>query len=138
MTPFHVLVDGSCWVSLGKLDPIRVHAGEVIVFPRADQHVMASDIGLPPVPIRQIFAQPSREEITRLRYGGPGRPIRFICGYLHADHQFDPMLNCLPSLLCVRSRGAQSRSKHGTRQDGAFMRSSIGRRPSGGRPHSAI
>jgi AraC-like DNA-binding protein len=105
VTPFHVLVDGSCWVSSGKLDPVHIHAGEVIVFPRADQHVMASDIGLPPVPIRQIFPQPSREEITRLRYGGPGRPIRFICGYLHADHQFDPMLNCLPALLCVRSRG---------------------------------
>src|SRR5205807_1045153 len=29
---------------------------------------------------------------------------RFICGFLHADQQFDPLLRSLPALICVRLR----------------------------------
>ena len=65
---------------------------------------MASDPGVAPVPIQDIYSQPSRDQITCLRYGGGGTSARFICGYLQADHQFDPLLKSLPAVLCVRSR----------------------------------
>jgi AraC-like DNA-binding protein len=104
VTPFHVVVEGSCWVTLGKLPAIRIEAGDVIVFPRGDQHVMASDPALTPVPIKDIYSQPSVDQIAILRYGGGGECARFICGFLHADHQFDPLLKSLPALMCVRPR----------------------------------
>jgi len=103
-TPFHVLVEGECWVTSGKLVPIRIGTGDVIIFPRGDQHVMASDRNLTPVPIKDIYLHPSKEQITILRYGGGGRLARFICGYLQADQQFDPLLRSLPPVLCVRPR----------------------------------
>jgi AraC family transcriptional regulator, alkane utilization regulator len=105
VTPFHVIVDGSCLVSSGGLPPIRIETGDVIIFPRGDQHIMASDPGIAPVPIKEIYSQPSGEQITVLKYGGSGAPARFICGYLHSDQQFDPLLKSLPALLCVRARG---------------------------------
>ena len=105
VTPFHVCVEGGCWVVVGRLPPIRIEAGDVVIFPRGDQHVMTSDPALPPVPINQIYGRPSPEQITVLRYGGEGRPTRFICGFLHADLQFDPLLRSLPALLAVRARG---------------------------------
>jgi AraC family transcriptional regulator, alkane utilization regulator len=104
VTPFHVVVDGSCLVTSGKLPPVRIEAGDVIIFPRGDQHVMASDAGIAPVPIKDIYSQPGSDRITVLKYGGGGAPARFICGFLHSDQQFDPLLKSLPSLLCVRGR----------------------------------
>ena len=107
VSQFHVFVEGNCWVSAGKLAPVRMETGDVVIFPRAEQYIMASDVSVTPVPIKDIFAQPSREQITDLKYGGPGRSARFICGYLHFDHQFDPLLDSLPALLCVRSRAGE-------------------------------
>jgi len=104
VTPFHVFIEGNCWVTLSRLPPIRIGTGDVIIFPRGDQHVMASEPGIAPVPIADIYSQPSKEQITVLRYGGGGQHARFICGFLHSDQQFDPLLKSLPALLCVRAR----------------------------------
>lgn len=104
VTPFHVFIEGGCWVTFGKVPPIRVDSGDVIIFPRADQHILASDPGLTPVPIRDIYSQPSKQQITVVKYGGGGQPARFICGFLHLDQQFDPLLNSLPEMFCVRAR----------------------------------
>jgi AraC-like DNA-binding protein len=104
VTPFHVFVEGSCVVTSGKLPPIRIETGDVIIFPRGDQHVMASDPGIAPVPIKDIYSRSSAEEIAILRYGGSGPLARFICGYLHSDQQFDPLLKSLPALLWIRVR----------------------------------
>jgi AraC-like DNA-binding protein len=104
VTPFHVITQGCCLVTSGALAPIRVETGDVIVFPRGDQHVMASDPELAPVPIHEICSQPSREYITVVEYGGGGAPAHLICGFLHSDQRFDPLLKSLPAMLCVRSR----------------------------------
>jgi AraC-like DNA-binding protein len=99
-----VVTEGRCLVTSGTLPPIHIEAGDVIVFPRGDQHVMASDPGLAPVPIQDIYSQPSAEQITVVRHGGDGPPAHFICGFLHSDQRFDPLLKSLPAVLCVRSR----------------------------------
>jgi AraC-like DNA-binding protein/mannose-6-phosphate isomerase-like protein (cupin superfamily) len=104
VTPFHVVTQGSCLVTSGDLPPIRVETGDVIVFPRGDQHVMASDPELVPVPIQEICSQRSGEHITFVQYGGNGQPAHLICGFLHSDQRFDPLLKSLPAILCVRSR----------------------------------
>ena len=72
ITLFHLATSGSCWIACGKLDPIKIETGDVIVFARGDQHVMASDVGLAPVPVASIFPKASTEQITLVRYGGGG------------------------------------------------------------------
>lgn len=104
VTPFHVVTEGNCWITTGTLPPIRVEQGDVIIFPRGDMHVMASALDVPPVPIAQIYNNPSHDQVTVMRYGGDGDSARFICGFLHADQQFDPLLSSLPALLWVRLR----------------------------------
>ena len=104
VTPFHVVTRGCCLVTSGELPPIQVETGDVIVFPRGDQHVMASDPELAPVPIQEICSQPSREHITVVEHGGGGPPAHLICGFLHSDQRFDPLLKSLPAMLWVRSR----------------------------------
>jgi len=104
VTPFHVVVDGPCWVSCGKLAPVRLETGDVMVIPRGDQHVMTSDVGLTPTPIGEIYRQPTSDHITEICHGGAGETARFICGYLHSDHPFNPLLESLPATIFVRLR----------------------------------
>lgn len=104
VTPFHVFVGGHCMVQIDNLAPIRIETGDVIVVPRGDQHVMASDLAVPPVPTRNLFPAAPSESIAVLKHGGGGALARFICGFLHSDQRFDPLLDSLPPALCVRTR----------------------------------
>ena len=73
ITPFHVATSGHCWFSCGKLPPVELETGDVVVIARGDQHVMSSDLGMTPVPIKEIYARPLRDQITVLKHGGGDR-----------------------------------------------------------------
>jgi AraC family transcriptional regulator, alkane utilization regulator len=103
VTPFHIATQGQCALSWGSVAPIAFEAGDVVVFARGTQHVLASKTGLAPVPIKDIY-QPSAERITVLQHGGGGEESRFVCGFLHSDQRFGPLLDAMPSLTCVRVR----------------------------------
>ena len=102
ITPFHVMTHGSCWVQSGKLPPVRLESGDIIVLPRGDQHALASDLALKPVPVREIYRQPEHGHIAVMQHGGGGKPAGFICGYLHSDQRFAPLYESLPTILCLR------------------------------------
>ena len=104
ITPFHVFIAGDCWISSSKLPALRLETGDVIVIPRGDQHVMASDLGMTPVPIKDIYPRPSAGQIAAVKHGGGGKAARFVCGFLHSDQRFAPLLDCLPSFICIRLR----------------------------------
>jgi AraC family transcriptional regulator, alkane utilization regulator len=104
ITLFHRATDAGCWINWGKLEPIRIEAGDVLVFPRGDQHVMTSDPGTAPVPVASIFPKVAAEQITSLTHGGGGEGTRFVCGFLHSDQRFGPLLDALPAFICVRVR----------------------------------
>src|SRR5262245_41705702 len=77
ITLFHLATDAGCWITCGTLEPIRIEAGDVLVFPRGDQHVMTSDPGMTPVPIPSIFPKVPAEQITWVTHGGGGEGTRF-------------------------------------------------------------
>jgi AraC-like DNA-binding protein len=77
--------------------------GDVIVFPRGDQHTMRQGAGTP-TPITSIFTPGASHEPPQLSYGGGGRTSRFVCGYLNCDQRFSPLVDALPMMLVVRSR----------------------------------
>lgn len=103
ITPFHVAVHGGCLLSWGTHPPIRFDAGDVVIFSRGVQHVLASDPGLTPVPVKDVY-KPSAGQIAAVEYGGGGKESRFICGYLHSDQLFSPLLDAMPAVICVRVR----------------------------------
>jgi AraC family transcriptional regulator, alkane utilization regulator len=107
VTLFHIVTDGSGWVVPNDLPPTIMETGDVVIIPRGDQHVMASDLTVAPVPIRDIYPHVTKDHVTVLRYGGGGECSRFICGYLQSDQQFDPLLKSLPALLLVCARNGR-------------------------------
>ena len=101
---FHILIDGECVVECGALPPVRMEAGDVIVFPHGDLHTMRSHDGTKTTPIGSVLSPGSGDELPQVCFGGGGRESRFICGYLCCEQRFNPLVGSLPTMLLVRSR----------------------------------
>jgi AraC family transcriptional regulator, alkane utilization regulator len=101
---FHILVDGECDVVCQGHPMTTMAGGDVIVFPRGDQHTMRSHAAAATTPLTSIFTPGKYDEPPQLSYGGGGRTSRFVCGYLNCDQRFSPLVEALPTMLLVRSR----------------------------------
>jgi len=100
---FHVLTEGSCWASVKGEPAVRMIAGDVLVVPQGDEHVMASDPTVKPTPMNEILHQLPTPGMPPVVYGCGGEVARFVCGFLHCDQKFNPLFGTLPKLLCIRS-----------------------------------
>jgi AraC-like DNA-binding protein len=100
---FHILVDGECEVECQGHPRTGMASGDVIVFPRGDQHTMRSHGAGRAAPLATIFSPGEHDEPPQLSYGGGGRTSRFVCGYLNCDQRFSPLVESLPTMLLVRS-----------------------------------
>src|SRR6185312_13922744 len=54
LVPYHYLVEGDIFVSVNDQPPRPLRGGDVVLFPRNEFHVMASAVGLPPVPPENV------------------------------------------------------------------------------------
>jgi AraC-like DNA-binding protein len=115
MIEFHGVVQGSCWGAIVGEPPIRLEAGDVILFPQGDPHVMSSapkmraprvdkDLFFAPRPPQLPFALTMKgPEVTtaRLDGGGDNRDT-IVCGFLGLDSRpFNPLLAALPRVIHV-------------------------------------
>jgi AraC-like DNA-binding protein len=106
--PFHILVEGACWLRLEGRET-ALEAGDVVAFPFATSHQLGVGAeGTPLTPVDDLPAKPWRA-VPMLRYGDARRPgVRLLCGYLHCDAlRFRPLRNTLPALLHVRTARAE-------------------------------
>ena len=101
---FHILVDGECEVACQGHPVTTMEPGDVIVFPRGEQHTMRSHDAATATPLTSIFSPGKSDEPPQLSFGGGGRTSRFVCGYLNCDQRFSPLVEALPTMLLVRSR----------------------------------
>ena len=104
---FHLMMSGSCWAALGKSDrePVRLVAGDVIVFPHGDENVLSSHPGERGTPNMSLYRQPSNELLPfNVRHGEGADRTRFICGFLGCDLKpFNPLLSALPQMILDRN-----------------------------------
>ena len=106
---FHMITEGECFVEMGDGQaPMRLMAGDVIVFPQGHAHGMCSQPGLPPAPGGRLAALLTRRP-RQLNYGGGGATTRLVCGYLACDARLAQMLLAgLPPLVRVNVRGSNA------------------------------
>lgn len=105
---FHLITEGECFVEIGNEPPVRLIAGDVVIFPQGHAHNMASQPGLPPptgARLDEVLARRPRQ----LNYGGGGPTTRLVCGYLACDDRLARMLLAgLPPLVRVNVRGSNA------------------------------
>jgi AraC-like DNA-binding protein len=102
---YHVVTEGHCFASVVDGDPIRVDAGEVIVFTKGDPHVMSSSPGMRAEPEEpdSLDGLAASQLPFFVSHGGDG-PItaKVVCGFLACDAQpFNPLLGNLPPVIKV-------------------------------------
>ncbi len=104
---FHFLTQGACRVRLAEGgDVIEVVAGDLILFPQDDRHLMGSDLHLAPLEADSLIdaatAVAADPEFVRIRHGGGGAATRFVCGYLACSRSLcRPLLEALPRVLRI-------------------------------------
>lgn len=100
---FHVLTEGRCKARLlAGGESLEFAAGDLIMLPRDDAHLLGSDLHLAPT-LADTLVQPAVSGgLARIEHGGGGERTRLICGFLRCDHRLcGPMLETLPRILRV-------------------------------------
>jgi len=115
MIEFHGVVEGSCWAAIVGEQPVLLRAGDVILFPQGDPHVMSSAPGMrEPGADKEVYFAPRPPQLpfslsmgdsggttARLDDGGCDR-VNLVCGFLGLDAlPFNPLLAALPRVLHV-------------------------------------
>ncbi|MBK7645347.1 MAG: AraC family transcriptional regulator [Planctomycetes bacterium] len=105
---YHVVMSGHCWGGIEGQPPLRLEAGDVILFPHGDAHRMQS--GPEPeselVPVQNVPRFPNASVFGEAR--DPPQ-VTLVCGFLGCDRvPFNPLCASLPRQLCMRglSEGA--------------------------------
>jgi AraC-like DNA-binding protein len=104
---YHLVARGSCWGNVVGQEPIRLSAGDLIVFPQGDAHVLSSAPGMRATPNLARFARPTTPLplLYELGGGGPDR-TRLVCGFLGCDERpFNPLLSALPTVIHLSTAG---------------------------------
>ena len=106
---FHLLTQGICLAKLPDGESVRFEAGDLIVLPHKDFHVMGSTLDLTPVPINEFYVPAAPGQISRASLGGGGELTRIVCGFLSCDKRLGrPLLDNLPRLIRVRVDHAEA------------------------------
>jgi AraC-like DNA-binding protein len=100
---YHLLVEGSCRARLPDGGPaVELAAGDLLMFPHGDQHLLGSDVARTPVPGEKLVQPSPAGGLLRIVHGGGGARTRFVCGYLACDSRLcRPLLGALPRMLRV-------------------------------------
>lgn len=125
---FHAILRGSCWGGVTDQPPVRLEAGDVIVFPQGDAHVLSSAPGLRAEPEMRIYdldrndrpftlfpgadspsegAAPGATGTSETPHAETPPGMQLVCGFLGCDARpFNPLLHTLPRVLHLRSQAA--------------------------------
>lgn len=109
---YHLLAKGEGWVAVDGEPPLRLGAGDIVMLPHGDAHVVSSAPGLAPVDegdwLFRMRDDPKPIPITYrggMFQAGQGLPPEeattiILCGFIACDlRPFNPLIGALPRLL---------------------------------------
>ena len=104
LVSYHVMTHGNCWASVLGGTPIRLSAGDIVVFPQGDAHAMSSAPGMRKSPDVALYRPPADGQLPFTISVGDSQEesARFVCGFLGCDARpFNPLLAALPPVIRV-------------------------------------
>jgi AraC-like DNA-binding protein len=106
---YHYVADGRCETRVDDEPAVRLEAGDVVVYPHGDPHVMGSELHRAPVLMASLIGELKPGAVTSVRHGGGGAATRVVCGFLACDPRLcRPLLFALPRIMRVSIRGGPS------------------------------
>jgi AraC-like DNA-binding protein len=104
---YHVITHGNCWACISGEAPLRLAAGDIIVLPHGDTHVLTSTPGLRRTPDMSLYQLPRDGQLPVNISMGDSKddPTHFVCGFLGCDARpYNPLLAALPRVILVNDR----------------------------------
>jgi AraC-like DNA-binding protein len=104
LVSYHVVTRGNCWASVLGESPMRLSAGDIVVFPHGDPHTMSSAPGMRAAADLSLYRPPADGQLPfTMKVGqSDGVSARFVCGFLGWDARpFNPLLGALPRVIRV-------------------------------------
>jgi AraC-like DNA-binding protein len=98
---FHYVVSGRLLAHVEGGDPVELRAGEIVLLPRNDVHILASGLDIKPMRAADVVLPPAGAGIPQVTYGGGGEETHIVCGYLAGDAQQSPVIASLPPLITL-------------------------------------
>jgi AraC-like DNA-binding protein len=101
---YHAITQGSCWAVVADEPPLLLRAGDVVVIPHGDAHVLSSTPGLRGDYDVERYRAPNELELpVSISVGsGASESAGFVCGFLGCDARpFNPLLSALPHVFKV-------------------------------------
>jgi AraC-like DNA-binding protein len=108
LVSYHVITQGSGLATVPGEAPIRLNAGDIIVLPHGDTHVLSSTPGLRRSPDMSMYRVPADGRLpVSISMGDPqGEPTHFVCGFLGCDSRpYNPLLAALPRVIHISDEG---------------------------------
>lgn len=110
---YHMIAKGNGWAAVSGLPPVKLAAGDIVVFPQGDSHVMSSAPGITPLPqtAEWVFSRRNDPRPMPISYhhgvvdAGAPLPVEqadtiAVCGFLGCDlRPFNPLIAALPRIL---------------------------------------
>ena len=98
---YHYVRSGQMVVEVEGMPPAQVRAGEVVILPRNDPHLLASRPGLKPADMDDVLWV-TEEGIHRVASGDDGIKTEVWCGFLGTTKDgAHPLLDALPPMLTL-------------------------------------
>src|SRR5262245_20746313 len=77
---FHFVVEGRCVAKVESHAVCELLAGDVVLFPHNDLHMIGSDADLKPTPASELIQPPRGMELMKIEHGGGGDSTQLVCG----------------------------------------------------------
>ena len=103
----HIVVRGSCLLALDGMPRRTLGAGDLVVLPQADSHILSSPDGTQ-APMVSSLALARRTPGTQLSVGGAGEETRIVCGAFFFGAPDHPAVAGLPACIAVPGQDGQA------------------------------
>jgi AraC-like DNA-binding protein len=137
---YHAVAQGSCWAGIPGGPSVQLFAGDVVMFPHGDAHVVSSAPGMRGNADLSWLSSAQVDQLPlRIAYNGQdvvsaGPPedsadATIVCGFLGCDlRPFNPLIAALPRMLHLRATDSDAWIAKFTQQ---AVAESHARRPGG-------
>src|SRR5690348_15765539 len=106
---YHLLTEGHASARLLDGERIALDAGDLVIFPHGDPHIIENGPPTKSVDMAGELARIVAQGLKLSRLGGGGEVTRFICGFMACDPQLSQVfLNGLPPVFKVNIRNDAS------------------------------
>src|SRR5215471_2621102 len=86
-TAFHIVADGKCWLQVtGDTSAIELVAGDFVVVPRGDAHIMCDSTTSAFVDFFELAKRSVPDNKGVFRAGGGGSITKLVCGGMQVDN----------------------------------------------------